>query len=112
MKFSGYVGFWEGDEEVKKGVYKPKIVEKHYVGDVRQIYNRNSGSDFQNDDFKINNQISIISDLYARENFMSIKYVIWKEKALKVNTVDLNNYPRLNLEIGGIYNGQRSRTTT
>lgn len=112
MKFSGKVGFWEGDKKVKKGVYEPKIVEKSYVGDVKQYYKRFNSSDFQNDDFKLNNQISIVSDLYARENFMSIKYVVWKGRTLKVNSVDLNNYPRINLEIGGVYNGKRPRTTS
>lgn len=107
MKFSGKVGFWEGDVEVKKGVYKPKIIEKSYVGDVTQNYRRFNETEFQNDDFVIQNRISIVSDLYAQENFMSIKYVVWKGKALKVKSVDVNNYPRIILEVGGVYNGKR-----
>ena len=106
MKFSGKVGFWEGDVEIKKGVYKPKIVEKSYTGEVTNNFRRFNESEFQNDDFKINNRISILADLYAQENFMSIKYVVWKGKTLKVNSVEVN-YPRIHLEIGGVYNGQR-----
>lgn len=111
MKFSGIVGFWEGDVKTKKGVYEPKIVEKPYTGDVLNNYHRFNSSEFQNDNFKITNKISILADLYAHENFMSIRYIVWKGKALKVNTVEVN-YPRINLEIGGVYNGKRPRTTS
>lgn len=111
MKFSGLVGFWEGDVETKRGVYEPSIVEKRYVGDILKNYNKFDSTEFQNDDFSISNNISILADLYARENFMSIKYVIWKGKALKVRRVEVM-FPRLLLEIGGVYNGKRPRETT
>lgn len=111
MKFSGKIGFWEGDVEVKKGVYKPSIVEKSYVGDILNSYRRFEGSEFQNDNFTVSNKISILADMYIQENFMSIKYIVWKGKALKVKTVEMN-YPRLLIDIGGVYNGQRPSTTT
>lgn len=111
MKFSGIIGFWEGDVEVKKGVYKSKIVERKYVGDVQNYYKRFQGSEYQNDDFIISNRISILADIYAQENFMSIKYIVWKGKALKVKTVEIK-YPRIILDIGGVYNGERPTSIT
>lgn len=104
MKFSGKVGFWEDDVEVSPGVWKPKCVEKPYTGDVYRDSRRIQQSDSQNDKFTINNQISILGDLYAHENWPSIRYVIWKGIKWEVNSVDVN-YPRLTLEIGGVYNG-------
>lgn len=109
MKFSGEIGFWEGDVEVKKGIYKPKIVERHYTGDVSYSYRKNDSSQFQNDDFTLNNRISILADLYAQENFMSIKYIVWRGKPLKVKTTEIN-YPKLMMDIGGVYNGPRPET--
>lgn len=102
MKFSGCVGFWEGDEEVSPGVYRPKIVERKYKGDVLRNYRKFQTTEYQNDDLRLNNQITILSDLYARNNFSSIRYVVWNGVKWKVDTVEVN-YPKLTLEIGGVY---------
>lgn len=32
MKFSGKIGFWIEDVEIKPGVFKPQIIEKDYTG--------------------------------------------------------------------------------
>lgn len=106
MKFSGVVGFLKEHEKTKPGVWKPSFEEKPYFGDVL-VNNRRyvENSDKQNDDFTITNRISILSDLYAQQNWKSIRYVVWNGLKWKVSNVDLINYPRLILEIGGIYNG-------
>lgn len=107
MKFSGTIGFWEKDVEVTPGVWKPYIVEKPYVGDIMRSYRKFDSSQYQNDDFRLNNQISILSDIYARKNFTSIRYVNWNGVKFKVSTVEIN-YPRLTLEIGGVYNHEEN----
>lgn len=106
MKFHGKIGFWTGDFEVEPGVFKPKIVERPYTGDVfRNIRRFEAVSDQQNDDLKVNNQFSILSDLYLKENFNSIRYIIWNGVRWKVSSIDVA-YPRITLEIGGVYNGE------
>ena len=107
MRFCGVVGFWIDDVETTPGVFKPKIVEKKYVGDIRNRIKRWQENDQQNDYLKINNTISIVSDVFARQNYTSIKYVICNGRKLKVNSVTID-YPRLTLEIGGDYNGTNS----
>lgn len=103
MKFSGKVGFWEKDVEISTGVWKPSIVEKSYTGDILRDRRRFQASDHQNDTFIISNQISILGDLYAHENWPSIRYVIWNGIKWKVSSVDVS-YPRLTFELGGVYN--------
>lgn len=111
MKFSGTVGFWKKDVEIKPGVYKPEIVERRYTGDVlKNIRRFQSVENQQNDDLKVNNQLSIISDLYMQQNWASIKYVKWNDVIWKVNSVDIGSYPRVILELGGVYNGKTSVT--
>lgn len=106
MKFSGIVGFWEDEQEVKPGVWRPKIVEKKYVGDVlRNIRSFQQTQDSQTDEFNVNNRISILADLYARQNWSSIKYVEWNGVKWRVRNVEIN-YPRITLEIGGFYHGE------
>lgn len=112
MKFSGIVGFWEGEYEETPGVFRPTIVERKYTGDVLEF---NKGfqqrSESQNDEFTINNQISILSDQYAKQNWASIRYVIWNGVKWKVSNIKVG-YPRLILSVGGFYHGEEPRGTT
>lgn len=106
MKFCGIVGFWvgEAEDEDRPGVWKSLIEERPYFGDVLRNTRRFQSSDKQNDDLIVSNQISILSDLYAQQNWNSIRYVVWNEVKWKVTSVEVS-YPRLILEIGGVYNG-------
>lgn len=105
MKFCGEVAFWEEDKETDPGVWRPaQMVIRKYTGDILRANRRFQSSDQQNDIFTVSNQISILSDLYAQQNWASIRYVVWNGAKLKVSNVELN-YPRITLEIGGVYNG-------
>ncbi len=110
MKFSGMIGFWQKDVQVKPGVFKPGIIEKPYTGNVlRNIRQFQTVENQQNEDLKVNNQISIISrDLL--DNWGSIRYVLWNGVKWKATSVDLSNYPRVVIQLGGVYNGKTSTT--
>lgn len=106
MKFSGKIGFCIKDVEVKPGVYKPQIVEKSYVWDILQDKRRfQTVENQQNKDLKLANRISIISNLYMQTNWSSIKYVFWNNVKWEVTSIDISPYPRVILELGGVYNG-------
>lgn len=107
MKFFGKVGFWIDETEIDQDIWGSNIVERDYYGDVIRDYRHFQSSTNQNDNFTINNQISILSDLYAQQNWSSIRYVIWNDQKWAVTNVEIN-YPRLILNIGGIYNGEES----
>ena len=99
-KFYGTVGFVK-TEETEPGIWKAQTVEHGYCGDlIRNIY-RNDGSRV-NTDFNINNQVSIVCDPYALENFQFIKFVRFLGSAWKVSSVEVN-YPRLLLNLGDVY---------
>lgn len=105
MKFTGDIGFMVEEKEVKPGRWEPDIIERHYVGDVLRNNRRNQPvSDQQNDDITINNQISIISDIYLKDNWPTIKYVKWNGVKWKVSDIDLDGYPRIVINLGGVYN--------
>lgn len=108
MKFYGTIGFWDGSSEIKPGVYKPTIIEKLYSGNVNWNNRHFQPSENQNDDIRLNNQISILSDLYAQQNFSSIRYVVLNGVKWRVTNVEVN-YPRLVLTIGGVYNGSGTK---
>lgn len=111
MKFSGKIGFWEKDVETKPGVYKPKIIEKSYVGDVLANSRRfQTAENQQNENLRITNRLSIISDLYMQKNWSSIKYVSWNGVNWSVSSIDVSAYPRVIIELGVVYNGKTSTT--
>lgn len=109
MKFYGLVGFWMESKEVKPGVFKPAFIEKTYSGTIESNNRSFQNSENQNDDIKLNNRISILSDLYARQYFASIRYVVIDGIKWRVTNVEMN-YPRLVLTVGGVYNGTGTET--
>ena len=108
MKFVGKIGFWIEDNEVKSGLFKPGIVEKSYVGDVsRDNRHWNTADNSTNSTYRVNNEISILADLYARQNWDSIRYVLWNGVYWSVSSTTLG-YPRCTIVLGGVYNGERA----
>lgn len=107
-KWYGVVGY-ASTEEVKPGDWRDVITERQYTGDVLKNTNRWSGSsDSTNDNLNINNQLSIIADPYAYQNFHSIKFVEFMGTKWRVTTVDASTYPRLILTLGGVYNAEQA----
>ena len=101
-KFYGVIGY-AIQEETTPGVWSDVIIERNYRGDVLQNQNRWQSSDKINDNFMIDNKLSIISDPFVYQNFQHIKYVQWLGVKWKINKVEIMR-PRLILTIGGVYN--------
>lgn len=112
MKFAGLVGFQVDEEEVSPGIWRPTIKEVPYTGDILRNTRRfQTRTDQQNDDLVLNNQFSILGDLYIHENFSSIRYIVWKGVKWTVSFVDIS-YPRLIFDVGGVYNGEKEAGIT
>lgn len=109
MKFYGAVGFNMGMKESSPGVSVPSIEEHLYSGDVLEINRRWIGSEYLNGNVDVSNQISILADPFALQQFQQIRYVQWMGALWKVTSIKVQ-YPRLILTIGGVYNGERPET--
>lgn len=101
MKYSGKIGFAE-TVETKRGIWTEQITEKPYTGDIVKLSRRLVAGEGTNDDVSVSNEISIIADPYALNNFVSIRYATYMGQKLKVTNVSVN-YPRLSLILGGLY---------
>lgn len=111
MKFSGKIGFWQKSVQTNPGVFKPGIVEKDYTGDILKDYRRwQNGENQQNENLNIASRISIISDLYMQQNWGSIAYVKWNGVNWKVSSIDPGSYPRIIIDLGGVWNGKTGTT--
>ena len=105
MKFSGNIGFVH-TEEVRTGIWKDVAVEKHYHGDVLRKMVRWQTAEKATDDININNEISIVANPYVYDHLHEIRYVVWRNAAWKVTSIE-DRRPRVILQIGGVYNGDR-----
>lgn len=101
-KWYGVIGYSETVETIP-GVWDEQITEKSYYGDLIRNTRRLQSSDKVNDDINVMNEISILADPYANQNFYSMKYVELMGVKWKITNVEVQ-YPRLLLSIGGVYN--------
>ena len=108
-KWFGKVGYIT-TVEIEPGIWEAESVERNYYGDVLRNSSRWSTSNKVNDDRNIANQISIVADPFAYENFHKIKYIEFMGALWDVTSVD-PQYPRLILTIGGVYNGEQATVT-
>lgn len=102
-KYYGAVGYAKS-VEVRPGIWKDEIIERKYYGDVIRNNRRLESGEQVNDDINISNEISILADPYANENFHLIKYVEFMGTKWKVSNITVQ-FPRLILSVGGVYNG-------
>ena len=107
-KFFGTIGYAEMTDS-GDGVWKEEIVERSYSGDIIKNSRRLQPGENLNDNLVLNNEISILSDPYANENFHKIRYANWMGSLWKVTNVVVQR-PRLILSLGGVYNGQTGPT--
>ena len=91
--------------ETSPGVWTDRITEREDYGDLIRNTRRLQSDDKVNDDINISNEISILSDPYAVNNFHSMRYAEFMGAKWKITNVEVS-YPRLILSLGGLYNGK------
>ena len=97
-KFYGPVGYAE-TVETAPGVYVEKITERMYFGDLTRNTRHLQSSETLNDDINVANEISIVADPFANQNFHRMRYVGFMGANWKISNVEVH-YPRLILTIG------------
>ena len=108
-KWYGKVGYVV-PTETKPGVYRPKVTEHNYYGDVLSNSRRVQSAEQLNDHIVIQNTVSIIADPFAMNSLQYIRYVAFMGANWEVSDVKVE-YPRLILTLGGIYNGTNEGRT-
>lgn len=102
-KWFGKIGYAE-TTETKPGVWKEQIIEREYFGDLLRNSRRLQSTSTLNDNVIIANEISILADPFAYENFCAMRYAIFMDTKWKISNVEVQ-YPRLILTLGDVYNG-------
>lgn len=102
-KWYGKIGYAE-TAETTPGVWTDQTVEREYFGDLIRNTRRLQTADKVNDDITISNELSIVADPYAINNFHSMRYAEFLGTKWKITNIEVQ-YPRLLLTLGGVDNG-------
>lgn len=109
-KFYGVLGYGE-TKEVDPGIWEDVIVERQYSGDLVKNYRRQENSGSVNDNINLSNEVSVVVDAYAMENYFNLRYLKFMMPNIggywKVSSADVE-YPRMRLTVGGVYNGPKA----
>lgn len=102
-RFCGVIGYAKSVEK-KPGVWADEIIERTYYGNLIRNTRRLESAESLNDNINIANEISIVADPFAYENFHAMKYVVFMGTKWKITNIEVQR-PRLILTLGGLYNG-------
>lgn len=108
-RWYGNVGY-AISKETEPGIWEEDVVERKYYGEITRNKCRFKLGNTINDNVDISNEISIVADPFAYENFHAIRYVEFMGTNWNVESVE-PKYPRLILSIGGVYNGNTPTIT-
>lgn len=104
MKLSIRIGYNVTEpDEPGSDIYVNKVIERECYGETTRLSSKWQNSSHVNDDISINNEISIIADPFALQNFSNIAYAEFLGTKWKVSSIEIQ-YPRLLLTVGGVYN--------
>ena len=101
MKYYGALGFIE-QVESSPGVWEERVVERNYYGDLTRNIGHTQPAEQVNDNLKLNNQLSVVLDPYALQNFVNLRYITFMNSKWEASAVDVQ-YPRLIISFGGLY---------
>ncbi len=106
-KWVGTIGFAQQKEQeingVPSGVWVEEIVTRKYTGDLVKHRMMSQNTNEINDGLNISNQISIIADPYALNNYVAMRYLTFMGVKWKIKDIDVE-FPRMILSIGDMYN--------
>ena len=102
-KFYGNIGFLE-TKETAPGIWEPVETVRQYYGDVNRNQRRYQANDQSiNDNLNISNEISIMGDPYAYENFNAMRWVEFGGARWRITWINIE-YPRIILTLSEVYN--------
>lgn len=108
-KWFGSIGYGM-QVETAPGAFREVIEERKYYGTMIRNVKKTETGEGLNDNVDISNELSIVADQFAYQNFHCIRYVEFMGGKWKVKSVSVE-FPRLILSFGGVYNEQQTGIT-
>ncbi len=102
-KFSGFIGINRGKTETAPGIFEPIIEEVKVVGEIRNQVARWQSHE-QRNTVSARHVLSIVSPEDSIIDFSEVVYIIWQGRKWSSVAIQYKR-PRIELTLGGIYNG-------
>lgn len=106
-KFHGKVGYGPMQTEISPGVVDLVIVERECYGESTRPGANSRLGETALPTVTLTNQVQILMDGYAMENYHEIQYLILDGVYWTVTQVEISR-PRLLLRLGGVYHGPKA----
>lgn len=103
-RYTGVIGVRGSATETSPGIFESTVDELPISGEVRIKPSRWRGGELQHNELKANHVISIIAPESTISSWGTILYVTWQGKKWVVTGIEYIR-PRINLNLGGLYNG-------
>ena len=103
-KWYGKIGYIQNVQTAPSVWTNQETVREYYGDIIRNTSRWSTNPNSTNDNLNISNQISIVADPFAYQNFHSIKWIEFMGAKWKIESVE-PKHPRLVLTIGGVWNG-------
>ena len=108
-KWFGKIGY-AIQKESEPGIWEEEIIERDYYGDLLTDNRKRQSNNNVLDEITLSNMVSIIADPFAYNNCSCMAYAEIMGARWKISEIEVKP-PRLNLTIGGVYNGNTPRTS-
>ena len=102
-KFRGPIGIDRGAEEISPGIFEPSIDEVEVTGEMRNLAARWQNHE-QRDSVSARHVLSIVTPESSIINFTEVVYILWQSRKWSVVSIEYKR-PRIELTLGGLYNG-------
>lgn len=102
-KFRGNIGLKRGATETSPGIFTQTIDEMEVSGEMRGLGARWQSMEM-NDSLSARHVLSIITPEDSIINFTETVYVWWQGRKWSVISIEYKR-PRIELRLGGLYNG-------
>jgi len=103
-KFRGSIGINRGTVETDSpGVFEREIEEVEVTGEIRNIGARWQNAE-QRDTISARHVLSIVTPEDSIINFTEVVYIVWQSTKFSVTSIEYKR-PRIELALGGLYNG-------
>ena len=101
-RYSGVIGFSNGQVETSPGIFKASYVEHRMKGDDLSQNWQFQDATTINDELSVSNRISVIADRYSYQNASNIRYASYMGQLWKVQSLVIQR-PRIVLTLAGVF---------
>ena len=108
-KYHGKIGFIV-PKEVRPGVWQDVPVEREAYGEFVEARANTQNADKISKNISMSGRLNVLMDQFAMTNFQHIRYATYMGAAWSISSVR-PAYPKLQLTLGEIWNGQRPDET-